>query len=563
MLTTRYPWGVTTVLLCTLLLQNCQSNSLRATEEEGLASGSSSASGMRHLASIVPQATLYLPLSPPSSAPAVHVPPSRSPIAPAHKKALTTTPSSRSLGPPVPPILATVGTPSKVPSTLQPAAIPRFSHAVQLRNTPSHFPSPVLTTSSGERVKFSQVGGQWCAAIQAGSSVSTFQRTMPVVGSGDIKAQLASLQRQDVWASRSRIHIMATSYPPYAPCVYLGKSGLLGGMPTQKTPLAAAVVRANAERDAAVAWANEAVSRANAERDETVSRANEAVVRANAEKDAAVVWANEAVVRANAEKDAAVAWANEAVSRANTERDAAVAWANKAGEALAARDQEIAQTSNAIAAALRPFGEAEWKQYFGDVGSAPDLPSDMAAILNSSCPFWLGKQVKDTHLLVLVPATVDGRPFTLDLLRELIKSPKGGGSKTEYCVYGNHVLRELGAQSPRSSYWVLMTRDVLPDSRNKTYDAQKALVAAHASRLGLPYEMPHVLAAATAILLHHVRTGERLYTDAPWTITRCQEKVDNNRYPVLIGGFSSGGLRVNDDCVYDYRSLGVSCLRKF
>jgi hypothetical protein len=226
MLTTRYPWGVATMLLCTLLLQNCQSNSLRATEEEGLASGSSSASGMRHLASIVPQATLYLPLSPPSSAPAVHVPPSRSPIAPAHKKALTTTPSSRSLGPPVPPILATVGTPSKVPSTLQPAAIPRFSHAVQLRNTPSHSPSPVLTTSSGERVKFSQVDGQWCAVIQAGSGVSTFQCTMPVVGSGDIEALLTDLQRQDVWTSRARIHVLDTSQSSYSPCVYLGKAGL-------------------------------------------------------------------------------------------------------------------------------------------------------------------------------------------------------------------------------------------------------------------------------------------------------------------------------------------------
>ena len=47
---------------------------------------------------------------------------------------------------------------------------------------------------------------------------------------------LAGLQRQDVWACRSRIHIMATANPPYTPCVYLGKSGLLGGAPTQQVP---------------------------------------------------------------------------------------------------------------------------------------------------------------------------------------------------------------------------------------------------------------------------------------------------------------------------------------
>jgi hypothetical protein len=89
-----------------------------------------------------------------------------------------------------------------------------------------------------------------------------------------------------------------------------------------------------------------------------------------------------------------------------------------------------------------------------------------------------------------------------------------------------------------------MTRDVLPGSRSKTYDAQKAFVAAHASRLNLPYEMPDALSAATAILLHHARTGERLYTDDPWTYTRCQEKVGKNDHPVVVGGFSSGGLSV-------------------
>jgi energy-coupling factor transporter ATP-binding protein EcfA2 len=209
------------------------------------------------------------------------------------------------------------------------------------------------------------------------------------------------------------------------------------------------------------------------------------------------------------------------------------------------------------------FGAKAWKDYFGvEVGTAPLLPANIDAILNGPCPFWPGKLVKDTHLLVLVPATVDGKPFTLDLLGDLIKSPQGGDSKTQYTYYSGPVKEELGAKSPGGSYWVLMTRDVLPGSRIKTYDAQKEMVAAHASRLGLPYEMPDALSAATAILVHHVRTGERLYTDAPLTYTRCQNKVDKNSYPVFVGGFSSGGLGVcNDYDVYD--GYGVSCLRKF
>jgi NLR family CARD domain-containing protein 3 len=205
------------------------------------------------------------------------------------------------------------------------------------------------------------------------------------------------------------------------------------------------------------------------------------------------------------------------------------------------------------------IGPKEWKQYFGEVGAAPPLPANINEILNSSCPFWPGYQVKETHLLVLVPATVDEIPFTLDLLGELIRSPQRGGRKAKFEIYGNEVRRELGAQSPRNPYWVLMTRDVLPGSRGKTYGAQKALVAAH-----VHYDMPYALEAATAILLHHARTGERLYTNAPWTYTRCQEKVLGNEYPVVVGGFSSGGLDVYSYGSIDHSSYdGVSCLRKF
>ncbi|MFM2428238.1 MAG: hypothetical protein RL012_122 [Bacteroidota bacterium] len=234
-----------------------------------------------------------------------------------------------------------------------------------------------------------------------------------------------------------------------------------------------------------------------------------------------------------------------------------------ASSTLASEHKKPAEVRKQVQLPEEAFGAKEWSQYFGEVGAAPPLPANIDEILSSRCPFWPGKQVKDTHLLVLVPATVDGRPFTLDLLGKLIQNPKGGGRKTEYRNYdGGTVQKELGAKSPGSSYWVLMTRDILPDSRSNTHDAQEALVAAHARRLRLPYEMPHALEAATAILLHHARTDERLYTDDPWTFTRCQKEVDNNRYPPVVGGFFSGGLGVFYDA-FVYYDVGVSCLRKF
>ena len=76
-----------------------------------------------------------------------------------------------------------------------------------------------------------------------------------------------------------------------------------------------------------------------------------------------------------------------------------------------------------------------WEHYFGAVGKEPPLPDGIEAILNSTCPFWDGKKVNDTHLLVLIPSHVAGQPLTLDYLRKLIKQPQGEGYGTKYCFY--------------------------------------------------------------------------------------------------------------------------------
>ncbi|MCB9092835.1 MAG: TIR domain-containing protein [Halobacteriovoraceae bacterium] len=212
------------------------------------------------------------------------------------------------------------------------------------------------------------------------------------------------------------------------------------------------------------------------------------------------------------------------------------------------------------------FGKAKWEKYFGDIGAEPPLPPNIDEILNSPCSFWPEKKVRETHLLVLVPQTVNGRPFCLDSLEGLIKSPKTG-HKTQYRGYSDYVKKELGSKSA-PSHWVLMTRDVIEGSRNKSYDDQKKLVQSHAQKTKTPYEMPMALDAATAILMHYVETGKALYTDdklgPQWTYTRCQEKVNNNQWPATIGGFAAGGLSVdNADFVDHWFFSGVGCVRKF
>jgi hypothetical protein len=99
--------------------------------------------------------------------------------------------------------------------------------------SPRVFMGP-FTASSGEHVLLRQQQGQWQALLQGGTGAAMHRRTLPVVSSGDIGTLLSSLQGQDAWSSRSRIHVLPVPHMSPTPCVYVGKLGLLGGHRRQR-----------------------------------------------------------------------------------------------------------------------------------------------------------------------------------------------------------------------------------------------------------------------------------------------------------------------------------------
>src|SRR5205823_2200245 len=105
-------------------------------------------------------------------------------------------------------------------------------------------------------------------------------------------------------------------------------------------------------------------------------------------------------------------------------------------------------------------------------------------ILSSPCPFIEGKQISETHVLVLIPKTVNGTPLTLNTLDSLVKAPKQG-TATVYDQFWPPAQRQYGDVGIEKSYWLLMTRDVLEGSRGKFYDGQ---IASYAQKAQAPYE---------------------------------------------------------------------------
>lgn len=204
---------------------------------------------------------------------------------------------------------------------------------------------------------------------------------------------------------------------------------------------------------------------------------------------------------------------------------------------------------------LIAFGPEKWSTYFGDVGQAPPLPKDIYEILKSPCPFWEGKRVEETHMLVLIPATINGENVTLNTLEELIQNPKQG-NKTKFYLNDNLIKDEHGDKLIEQSYWILMTRDIIRGSRGESYPKQQKRVSLYEH-----YLIPQIREAAICVLMEYVTSGKYLYDFEHLTYTRCEEKV-MNQYPIFVGGFGSGGLRVGGDLFFDLGGYGVGAVRK-
>lgn len=226
---------------------------------------------------------------------------------------------------------------------------------------------------------------------------------------------------------------------------------------------------------------------------------------------------------------------------------------------------EIPRTNSPVGKAEAPlqaalpktaFGAEKWRRYFGEVGIEPPLPSEIHQILHSPCPFWPTKRVEETHLLTLIPASVNGRPFCLDLLRELIENPKTGYATT-YASYGDSLKRALGQECVGQSYWALLTRDVLPDTHNIPLKYQSAVFTQRAC--SLPYKLPRVLEAATALLMEHVQSKNYLFEDNPALYMRCSEQI--NGFPADVGDFGPRGLKLTP--YGGFYDAGLAAVRTF
>ena len=208
------------------------------------------------------------------------------------------------------------------------------------------------------------------------------------------------------------------------------------------------------------------------------------------------------------------------------------------------------------------FSAEDWRHRFHVVvlDKEPPLPHNIERILNERCPFWENHQVKDTHQIVLIPATiipwnpesgkaVRKKRLTLNNLWKLIQEKQ---ELTESLHTSDKKVKKevrdvfVNSPLPKAPYWLLMTNSVVPDSPNRNY--------------GDGYRLPYALEAATGIKICPSKFLR--YNGGKWMYTGCIPiKRQGKTYYPVVGISNSGKLDIGLETSDAQKNYSIGTLR--
>eukprot|EP01136_Pigoraptor_vietnamica_P018027 Opistho-1_new@64050 len=126
------------------------------------------------------------------------------------------------------------------------------------------------------------------------------------------------------------------------------------------------------------------------------------------------------------------------------------------------------------------FGKRDWEKYLGAIGKEPPLPPDILTILEGPCPIFPNQLVAETHLLILIPQFVNGKPYTLDSLGDtfrtaLIDQKKIGAGFTREALHydGSNLKEDIGGIPEGRSRWILLSKTTLPNSEDVSFNTSE------------------------------------------------------------------------------------------
>lgn len=218
------------------------------------------------------------------------------------------------------------------------------------------------------------------------------------------------------------------------------------------------------------------------------------------------------------------------------------------------------------------FNSQKWNVYFGDGTTNEEsleeefnsLPDHIFEILKSPCQAFPGKKIGETHILVRIPRRINSQPLTLDSFKTLVNSCEN--VKKMYNGYGyvsSSLSKIVSKESVKRSQWILMTKDILPKSKNTSYEQKQLLIQQLSMKTLNSYEMPDALEASVCIWIYNLATETPIFGFNPpiYTSTRSNEAASNNiSSNICVGGFyKPRGIYIDQFYMTEY---GTAALMK-
>jgi hypothetical protein len=208
------------------------------------------------------------------------------------------------------------------------------------------------------------------------------------------------------------------------------------------------------------------------------------------------------------------------------------------------------------------LGSEAWSSQGVEVGAEPRIPMTITKeLLESECPFHPGEKIKDTHVLMLVPETVNGEAYTafkLDELSARWEQPEDRLLDDDWLSWKSAVW----ATAPQTaSEWVLIPKsDPEPNAvaPERHFRDKNRVEQDEVHKLYPEYREAKALEVMTLALMYYLVKKEKLLPDH---YLRCED-TDDACGRVCVGFFAHFGLQFNQDDGFDNDITGRALARK-
>lgn len=128
------------------------------------------------------------------------------------------------------------------------------------------------------------------------------------------------------------------------------------------------------------------------------------------------------------------------------------------------------------------------------------------------------------------------------IVESLIKS-----HTLSYVTLTQEVIHEYGSLEIEKSGWTIITRSLLPESKNKILQQQLDLIKDLNQKTGLQHEYPKLLKTVIHLVSHHIKFDHLLLDSFT---TRCDEAGASkcHHFSKIAVSVEGGGLKIVQDC---------------